>query len=313
MLGRVLRGAWMGGAHVVGGTARRVGSGARDLDPELRRDGLAFLLLGLAIVIAAREWFDLSGIAGDVIHHVAAGGVGVLGVLLPLVLVGMAVRLMRHPERARANGRVSIGLSAITAAACGLLHVARDRPSPSESFAAVESAGGLVGWLLGEPLSVLLSVWVSVPLLVLLAVFGVLVVTATPVNRVPERVAHLGRRLTGSAGATEGAAPAAGAEEPGRPAPPRQRRSRREPAEVTPGEYAADEAFTQPHELAPGTEDATAVMPEASAASRGPGPARPDVSAVQDGSTADQDGSTAHQHGSSAEQALHAPPTQPLP
>ena len=60
----------------MGGTARSVGSGAKDLDPALRRDGLAFLLLGVAIVIALREWFGLSGIAGEVLGSAdAAEGV----------------------------------------------------------------------------------------------------------------------------------------------------------------------------------------------------------------------------------------------
>ena len=58
----------MGCAHLVGGTARRMGHGARDLDPSHRRDGLAFTLLALAVVVAAREWWALSGTAGDAIH-----------------------------------------------------------------------------------------------------------------------------------------------------------------------------------------------------------------------------------------------------
>ncbi|WP_418605518.1 DNA translocase FtsK 4TM domain-containing protein [Georgenia sp. SUBG003] len=181
----------------MGGTARSVGSGAKDLDPALRRDGLAFLLLGLAIVIALREWFGLSGIAGNVVHHVAAGVVGVLGVLLPLVLVGMAVRLMRHPERAQANARVSIGLTAVIAAVCGLIHIGLDLPSPGTDFAAVERAGGLLGWLLGTPLTILLSEWGAVPILVLAGLFGILVVTATPVAAVPARLRGAGSWLLG--------------------------------------------------------------------------------------------------------------------
>ena len=184
---------------MVAGTARKVGSGAKDLDPALRRDGLAFLLLALAIVIALREWFGLSGIAGDVIHHVAAGVVGVLGILLPLVLVAMAVRLMRHPERTQANVRVTVGIVAITAAVCGLVHIGADLPRPTDSFAAVESAGGLLGWAVGTPLTVLLSAWGAVPILVLLAVFGLLVVTATPVAAVPGKLSAAGGWLLGRA------------------------------------------------------------------------------------------------------------------
>ena len=54
----------MGAAHVVGGTARRVGTSARDLDPALRRDGIGLTLIGLAVVVAASEWWGLSGPVG---------------------------------------------------------------------------------------------------------------------------------------------------------------------------------------------------------------------------------------------------------
>src|SRR4051794_3631050 len=56
---RVVRGLWLGVAHVVGGLARRIGSSARDLDPAHRRDGIGLLLIGLATVVAAVEWWGL--------------------------------------------------------------------------------------------------------------------------------------------------------------------------------------------------------------------------------------------------------------
>ncbi|WP_245862130.1 DNA translocase FtsK [Georgenia soli] len=299
----------MGGAHLVGGTARSVGSGAKDLDPALRRDGLAFLLLGVAIVIALREWFGLSGIAGDVIHHVAAGVVGVLGVLLPLVLVAMAVRLMRHPERAQANARVSIGLTAVIAAVCGLIHIGLDLPSPADDFAAVERAGGLLGWLLGTPLTILLSEWGAVPILVLVGLFGILVVTATPVAAVPARLRSagawfLGRPADGSDGdaATTEVVAADGTH---RPPAPRRRRKKAETAEaVVPGEYAADEAFTTAAELAPAQEGAPAA-PGRKGRKRGGATAATAATADTAGPTADV---TAEEKAE-----LTAPPTQALP
>ena len=293
----------------MGGTARSVGSGAKDLDPALRRDGLAFLLLGVAIVIALREWFGLSGIAGDVIHHVAAGVVGVLGVLLPLVLVGMAVRLMRHPERAQANARVSIGLTAVIAAVCGLIHIGLDLPSPADDFAAVERAGGLLGWLLGTPLTILLSEWGAVPILVLVGLFGILVVTATPVAAVPDRLRSagawfLGRPAEGADGdaATTEVVAADGTH---RPPAPRRRRKKAETAEaVVPGDYAADEAFTSAAELAPAQEDAPAT-PGRKGRRRGGGTAATAATADTAGPTADA---------AAEEKAeLTAPPTQALP
>ena len=36
-------------------------------------EGLAFIMLALAIIVALREWFSLSGLLGDIIHHATAG------------------------------------------------------------------------------------------------------------------------------------------------------------------------------------------------------------------------------------------------
>ena len=49
----------------------------------LARDAIAFLFVGLAIIVALREWFSLSGMVGGVIHHVTAGVVGLLSILFP--------------------------------------------------------------------------------------------------------------------------------------------------------------------------------------------------------------------------------------
>ncbi|QCB93940.1 FtsK/SpoIIIE family DNA translocase [Cellulomonas shaoxiangyii] len=193
---RIVRGIWMSGAHVVGGTARRIGRGARDLDPAHRRDGIAFTLLALAVVVAAREWWDLSGSAGDVVHNVVAGTFGVVGVAVPVVLLGLAVRLMRHPERAQANSRIGIGLAAITVAVCSVVHIAQGRPG-TDQMPAIRDAGGIVGFGVGTPLATLLTPVVACLLLGILAFFGVLVVTATPVHQIGPRLAALYRRLTG--------------------------------------------------------------------------------------------------------------------
>ena len=281
------RGLWLGLAHVIGGTLRRMGSGARGLDPALRKDGLALLLLALAVVVAAREWFGLSGAAGTGIHAVTAGSVGVLAVLLPVVLVVLAVRLMRHPERGQDNGRVTIGLSIAVVAVTGIIHVARGVPSPTQDFPAVQDAGGVVGWLLGTPLTVLLSEWVAIPVLAILGFFSVLIITATPIAAIPRRLAA----LTGRERAAAEQPPAEEEATAGRPPRPRRRRAKQAP-EVTPGEYQADEAFVRAAETeTPAAPDATTVLPRKGR--KRPAP-EPEPEAVE-------------------EEELHAPPTTPLP
>ncbi|MGM0385869.1 MAG: DNA translocase FtsK [Actinomycetota bacterium] len=234
---RVVRGAWMGGARLVGGTTRAIGHAAKGGDPRLRKDGVAFLLLALAIIVAIREWFGLSGLAGDMIHHAAAGLIGGLGVLLPVLFTILAVRLFRNPEDSRANGRVTIGVALLVAAVAGLVHIGNDLPSPLTDLAATEAAGGVLGWALSAPLVLLFTVWAAVPLLALLAVLSLLIITATPVAAVPGRVAAVFRRRERS---DELAAD--------RPAAPRVRRRTPEPFDqvVEAGQPSTEEAEAEP-------------------------------------------------------------------
>lgn len=190
-VGRALRAVWLGIAHVVGGSARRIGSSARDLDPAHRRDGLGLTMLGLAIVVAAGEWWNLSGPVGGLVDAVVAGTLGRVGLVVPFLLVALGVRLLRHPDRPDATGRVGIGLGACVVALSGLVHIARGLPSPPAGASAMREAGGVVGFLASSPLVSAVTVWAAVPLLVLLLVFGLLVVTATPLHAVPERLRGL--------------------------------------------------------------------------------------------------------------------------
>ncbi|MFZ5869675.1 MAG: DNA translocase FtsK 4TM domain-containing protein, partial [Actinomycetota bacterium] len=194
---RAVRGAWMGTAHFVGGAARRIGHGARDLDPAHRRDGLGFTFIGLAIVVAAREWWGLPGAFGDVVHAVVAGTFGRVGLAVPLLLLGLGVRLLRHPDLTGANGRIGVGLSALTVSAAGLTHLAAGLPSPPDGADAMRGAGGIIGYLVSSPLEAAVTASVAVPLLVLLGFFGLLVVTATPVHAIPDRARAAYAVLTG--------------------------------------------------------------------------------------------------------------------
>ena len=156
-----------------------------------RHDVIAFVLLAIAIVVAAREWFGLSGLAGNVIHHMVAGAFGVLGVLVPVVLVIIAIRLFARPGERRTNHRAVVGFLMLLGSIAGIIHVAQAAPSPFEDIAAVEAAGGIVGWALGAPLEILFTAYAAIPVLVLLAALSILTITSTPVAAVPERIGRL--------------------------------------------------------------------------------------------------------------------------
>ncbi|WP_405388263.1 DNA translocase FtsK [Streptomyces sp. NBC_01102] len=192
---RLVRALWLGTAHGVGAVFRSIGRGAKGLDPAHRKDGLALLLLGLGLVVAAGTWSHLQGPVGDLVEMLVTGAFGRLDLLVPILLGAVAVRLILYPEKPEANGRIVIGLSALVIGVLGQVHIACGSPGREDGTDAMQDAGGLIGWAASKPLVFTMGEVLAVPLLLLLTVFGLLVVTATPVNAIPQRLRQLGVRL----------------------------------------------------------------------------------------------------------------------
>ncbi|MGQ4431159.1 MULTISPECIES: DNA translocase FtsK [unclassified Streptomyces] len=192
---RLVRAVWLGTAHAVGAVFRGIGQGAKNLDPAHRKDGVALLLFGLALIVAAGTWADLRGPVGDLVEILVTGAFGRLDLLVPILLAVIGVRFVRHPEKPEANGRIVIGLSALVIGVLGQVHIACGAPARSDGMQAIRDAGGLIGWAVATPLTYTMGEVLAVPLLVLLTIFGLLVVTATPVNAIPQRLRLLGVKL----------------------------------------------------------------------------------------------------------------------
>ncbi|HET7387572.1 MAG TPA: DNA translocase FtsK 4TM domain-containing protein [Nocardioidaceae bacterium] len=186
---------------MVGGTVRRIGRTAGELEPEHRRDGVGLLLIGLAVVVAAAVWWQLPGTVGDVVRTVVTGSVGLLGWFVPMLLCFVAWRNLRNPQSNGPAGRQLIGWGALLFGVLGLIHLAKGMPEPHHGHTeALRHAGGAIGFVISSLFMDLLhSEAVVIPLLVLLAGFGVLVITATPVHQIPARFAALRDRLLGRA------------------------------------------------------------------------------------------------------------------
>ena len=197
MLGRALRATWLGIGHALGGAVRHLGRGARELDPAHRRDGLGLGLVGLAILVAFAVWWDVTSGLGSFVGTLVTGAFGALDWILPFLLLGLAWRVLRKPEESAATGRVTIGWGALVLAACGLVHIAKGTPVPADGGAAMSAAGGWIGWLASAPVVAATHPAVASLLLLLVAFFGLLVVTATPVAAIPARVRSIRDRLTG--------------------------------------------------------------------------------------------------------------------
>ena len=184
--GRALRALWLGLAHAIGGAARRVGHGARDLDDVHRRDGLGLLFVALAVIVAAAVWFGVDGWFTAGLGTVSAYLLGAFDIAVPLLLLAIGWRTLRHPEDHVTNGRLLVGGLALLLSAAGLWHLMQGSPTPSDGFDALASGTGITGWVTTAPISAALGPVVTGVLLALLALFGILVLTATPLMAVPQ-------------------------------------------------------------------------------------------------------------------------------
>ena len=151
-----------------------------------RRTGWAFLILALAAVLALREWFGISGAAGDLLHHIAAGPVGVLGVFVPPLLAALGVAMLRVHSLGAVHARVSVGCLGLLTALTGMIQVGSGNPVLRGNIGGLESAGGLLGWLVGYPLAALFSSVGAFILFILLTVFSALVMSGKTVAEIRE-------------------------------------------------------------------------------------------------------------------------------
>ena len=195
--GAIVSGGWNLLARGAGGLARSVArpEEAEPLAPEHRRDGVGLAVLGLAIVLGAAAWSNGIGPVGVALADGVRWIIGSLVMALPVVLFFAALRLLRRgpaPRGARPAGdrldlRHRLG--------------ARHRPDRRDPGRPRSTGGpapaGCSAGPSGRRSSAGIGTVVTVVLLALLAFFGLLVITATPVHQIPERLRELGDRLLG--------------------------------------------------------------------------------------------------------------------
>ncbi|MEV2240540.1 DNA translocase FtsK 4TM domain-containing protein [Micromonospora sp. NPDC049891] len=226
-VGRAIQALWMGLAHGVGWAVRAAGrqaASARDLDPEHRRDGAGLLFIGLALLGAGAIWFSAAGPVGARLADTVRLFLGAISIVVPVLLGIGAWRLMRQPGDPEHRGRGLVGWGSMLVSTAALLHIGQQPAGPGER----DFAGGLIGAGVGSVLERAVTAWVAVPLLVLLLVFGLLVVTATPINKIPERLGLLAGGMVGQDDPETTEAPAT---------PARRRPTKRTAPPVDPDEF----------------------------------------------------------------------------
>ena len=185
------------------GSAVRSLTGVGEYDPAYRRDGLCFLMLVLAVCFCASEWFRVNGPLGVFLHAVASGLFGVMSVVVPVVLVIVAVRLMRNSGKDSDNPRVLAGWVLLMWSICSIIDVALIADVPGFNIGAIQSAGGLLGFVLGSPLAWGLSEAFAIAVFVIAGLFSLLLITRTHVTDVPQRVGSVMDRVRGNQQADE--------------------------------------------------------------------------------------------------------------
>ncbi len=190
---------WLAVAHGIGAVARGIGHGARDLEPEHRRDGVGLFVFALSVITAAAVWFQLGGPVMGAVRVAVTGCVGKVGWFVPLMLLVVGWRNLRDPVHNGPAGRQVVGWSALALGLLGIVHVAEGNPQPVSGDAGpLREGGGAIGYVVSSLLLDLLRTpYVVVPLLLLLCVFGVLVITATPLYKVPAKLAASRDRALG--------------------------------------------------------------------------------------------------------------------
>lgn len=197
---------WSALATPFGGAVRKMGPDVA-IPVDKRRDGTGFFVLILAMIIAWTFWWAPASdpAVGSFIYHVVAGTFGWFSILLPLVLMVIAVRFFRFPQEHSANGRIFFGLLFATISGSSISQLVFENPSMGAALEEKLTSGGVVGYLIVDPLATLVTpvpVWI---LTILIAFFSVLVITATPVGKIPSRLVGSYHWLTGQDSAASNA------------------------------------------------------------------------------------------------------------
>ena len=187
-LGRGIAATWRFIAKSLGKSVRFVARGARDLDPAHQRDGIAFLILIAALIAAAGTWFQSDNLLGRAISSVFYGGFGRIGFVAPLILVYFAIRLFRVPEDTKATGRIIIGALTLLLSSTGLADLFIES-------AKMRERGGWLGNGVTKPLDWLMTPELTKIVLIIVLIFGLLVITATPVSEVFTRLSSVSKWL----------------------------------------------------------------------------------------------------------------------
>lgn len=178
-MGRAAAATWNLAARGLGGVAR-IGA-HRDEAPSQGRDSAGLALTLAAALVALGVWFTALGPVGAFVDTLVRAGFGALAYGVPVFLVAVAVLVMRFPANPERRLRNVAGTLLIAVPVLALTHLMHGAPTGYDARA---RSAGFVGYVLGSPLTNAVTVWVTVPLFLLLAAFGVLALSGRTLGEV---------------------------------------------------------------------------------------------------------------------------------
>ena len=150
-----------------------------------------FILVILAVMFCASEWFRVQGVFGRMLHALASGLFGLMSVILPVFLALVAFSLIYETKRKSGNVRMVAGWSMILWSVCSILDAALASDAQGFDMALLQNAGGLLGYVLGCPLAWGLSKAFAIVIFVVVILFSLLLITNTGVQEIPDKVRAL--------------------------------------------------------------------------------------------------------------------------
>jgi S-DNA-T family DNA segregation ATPase FtsK/SpoIIIE len=180
---------WRFIAKILGNGIRFIFRSSKELDPAHRRDGVAFFLFILALIFSAGIWFNLENFLGKATYSFLFGAVGQLAYLIPLIFVYFAYRIFRSPDETGDTGRITIGTLLILISTTSLIHIING--SVGTGATAIREGGGLAGYAISTLLIAVVTEVLAIPILVIFLIFGLLVITKTPLSRVFKQIGKL--------------------------------------------------------------------------------------------------------------------------
>jgi S-DNA-T family DNA segregation ATPase FtsK/SpoIIIE len=176
-------------ARAIGSSVRFIFRSSKELDPAHQRDGIAFFLFILALISAAGVWFNLDNQLGRATYSFLFGGVGLLANLVPVIFIFFAYRLFKSTDDSADIGRISIGTILIVISTTSLSHIFNG--STGTGATAMRDGGGWIGYAASTGLVALVTEVLAIPIFLIILLFGLLVITKTPLSKVFTQIGKL--------------------------------------------------------------------------------------------------------------------------